>query len=139
MPWSTHMRPASPSGGPERVPCLTVTGTLSGAAFVQWRGQAHPRAGADAGPPGVRPLQPGQDPLRLLWLWQVVPCGVLCRGTSGDRGGRGGYGGGERKAEEDGSEREESEEEGEEDEEEESEEEEESDGEEDEDMEDDED
>ena len=25
----------------------------------------------------VRPLQPGQDPLRLLWVRQVVPCGAL--------------------------------------------------------------
>ena len=56
-----------------------------------------PRAGADAGPPGVHPLQPGQGPLRLLWVRQVVPCGVLCRGTWGARGGRGGCGGGERR------------------------------------------
>ena len=40
---------------------------------------------------------PGQDPLRLLWVRQVVPCGVLCRGTWGDRGGRGGCGGGGRR------------------------------------------
>ena len=33
------------------------------------------------GLPGVQALQPGQDPLRLLWLRQVVPCKVLCRGA----------------------------------------------------------
>ena len=105
----------------------------------------HSRAGADVGPPGVHPLQPGQDPLRLLWVRQVVPCGVLCRGTWGDRVVEADVEEESDEAEEDGSEREESEddteevseEEDEEDEEEESEEEEESDGEEDEDMEDD--
>ena len=137
--------------------CRSLRGARTGTMFDwQWdlaypapllysdSGQAGPRASADAGPPGVRPLQPGQDPLRLLWVRQVV-CFAVAHGVTGvveadveEESDEAEEDGSEREESEDDTE-EESEEEGEEDEEEESEEEEESDGEEDEDMEDDED
>ena len=149
MPWSTHTRPAGPSGGPERVPCLTGSGTFNIRRCFCTVAVAKP-IHVPVRMPGRRVCahcNRGKTHYVCCGCgkWYHVGCFAVAHGVTGVVEADAEEEGDE--AEEDGSEREESgddteeesEEEGEEDEEEESEEEEQSDGEEDEDMEDDED